>query len=326
MGEISHPDNMKSFNELHVDYQNITEDDSAANLVRGKKYLNDSQRKVLAYMPWPFLETTDTKTSVASQNNYQIPATFRKVTSVNVTVGTTVYRPRPVESSDFWEYLQSLSTSESDATQFFYVQGNEVLLYPTIATAGSTITFRGRRRWKDLSIDDYSTGTIVTATNGDETIVGGSTVWTGLKPISGQWIRIDVVTGDFEWYKIDSITDDTNLELVKPYEGTSITTGTETYKIGEFSIIPSEYHDLMLWRACAIYFMQNEQDLVRADRFWNLYDGGYEAGNSKEIGGLLGIMEDDAGGKAEGVYIDPLDSEREDLRRFRIDTVTGESW
>lgn len=315
---------MKSFLELQSDYQNITENLTSANLTRGKKYINDTQRKVLAYLEWPFLEMTGTRTTVASQNNYELPARMRKLTSVVVTVGSTKYRPKPVEDPTFWEYLQSLSTSSNNATQYFYPQGTEVLLYPTPSSAGNTITMRGRKRWKDLSLADYITGTIVTATNGDETIVGATTAWTGRKPIGGQWIRIDQITGDYEWYEIDSITSDTALELVKPYEGTSISSGTETYTIGEFSVIPSEYHDLLLWRACAIYFMQNEQDMTRAERFWRMYDGGVEAGLSKVIGGLLGIMIDEAGGKTEGMYMESLGAEKEDLRRFRIDSVTGE--
>ena len=143
---------MKSFQELYTDYQNITENTATANVTRGKKYINDTQRKVLAYLEWPFLEMTGTRTSVASQNNYELPARMRKLTSVVVTVGSTKYRPKPVEDPTFWEYLQSLSTSSSDATQYFYPQGTEVLLYPTPATAGSTITMRGRKRWKDLKV------------------------------------------------------------------------------------------------------------------------------------------------------------------------------
>ena len=317
---------MKSFEEIYTDYKNITETTTTANETRGKKYINDTQRKVLAYMNWPFLEFTDTKDSVDGQNYYQLPATMRKLTSVVVTVGSVNYRPKPVESSEFWEYLQSLSTSESDVSQYFYREGNLVKIYPTPASDGNTITMRGRKRWKDLSLDDYDTGTIVTATNGDETIVGDSTVWTGLKPTGGQWIRIDPTTGDYQWYEIDSITDDTNIELIKTYEGTSISSGTETYTIGEFSIIPSEYHDLLLWRACAIYFMQNEQDMIRSDRFWMMYDGGFELGKSSEPGGLMKLMIEAEGGKTEGAYMEPLDSEKEDIGKFHIDSVSGESW
>ena len=318
---------MKSFYQLYnTDFPTISANTSTANKTLGKSLINDTQRLVLGAAPWPFLEFTDTMDTVDGQNYYQLPAKMRKITNLKVVVGTTTYRPKPVEDPDFWLHLQSLSTSESDATQYYYREGNLVRLYPAPATDGYTITVRGRKRWKDLSLDDYSTGTIVTATNGDETIVGGSTVWTGRKPIESQWIRIDVTTGDFQWYEISSITDDTNLELVKKYEGVSIASGTETYTMGEFSVIPSEYHDLMLWRSLAIYFMQNEQEQTRADRFWMLYDGGFEAGRSKEVGGLLKVMMDNELEKNEGAWLEPTERIVDDVKRFHIDEVSGESW
>ena len=302
---------MKSFNSLHSDFGTITQNTATANITFGKKLINDTQRLVLASAPWPFLEFTNTMDTVDGQNYYQLPAKMRKITNLKVVVGTTTYRPKPVEDPDFWLHLQSLSTSESDATQYYYREGNLVRLYPTPATDGYTITVRGRKRWKDLSLDTYETGTIVTATLGDETIVGGSTVWTGLKPVDGQWLRIAATTGDNFWYEIDSITDDTNLELIKKYEGVSIAAGTETYEIGEFSPIPSEYHDLLLWRSLAIYFLQNEQDQVRSDRFMRMYED------------LLNLMKEQELEKVEGSFLEPSEK---DERTFGITTIDGESW
>jgi hypothetical protein len=243
------------------------------------------------------------------------------------TAGGTVYRPKPVEDAGFWNYLQSLNSGESDVCQYYYRMGNLVYLYPTPATTGSTITIKGRKRGKELSQDDYTTGTIVTATATDQTIVGDSTVWTGRNPCDNQFIRIDGVTGDYRWYEIDSITNATNLELVKPYEGASIAAGTETYTIGEFSLIPAEYHDLMLWRPMAIYFSQNEQDVNRGDRFWLMYDGGYERGLSSVRGGLLGQMMKNELQKNEGMYLEPSGNTRQSINDFEInDKINGESW
>lgn len=323
---------MKSFNELYQDYQDITENTATANVTRGKKYLNDTQRKVLAYADWPFLEFTDTKDSVDGRNYYQLPAKMRKLMSVVVTVGTVNYRPRPVEDPKFWEYLQSMSTSESDVAQYFYREGNLVRLWPTCASNGNTITMRGRRRWRDLISADYTTGTIAAMTNDDETVSGtGTPAWTGVKPVDSKWLKPTPTSGDGdgEWYEIDSITSDTELELVKPYEGVTFTGKTVAYTIGEFSVIPSEYHDLLLWRACAIYFSGSNmqiQDLARSERFWMMYDGGFELGRAKEVGGLLKVMMDEAGSKTEGVYMEPVGEREEDTRRFHIDSVSGESW
>lgn len=325
---------MKSFYTLYnTDFPNLTDDSATANKTLGKSLINSSQQVVLGYAAWPFLEMTGTRNTVDGTAAYQLPARMRKITAVKVVVGTTTYRPKPVEDPNFWHYLQGLSTGESDAAQYFYPEGSQMSLYPTPASDDSVITMRGRKGWKDLSLADYTTGTIVTATLADETIVGGSTVWTGQKPVDNQWIRIDPTTGDNQWYEIDSVTDNTNLELVKPYEGVSIATGTETYTIGEMSIIPGIYHDLLLWRSLAIafsrYSMKTSDDSVRANRFWRLYDGGYEAsldGPATKIGGLMGVMIHDQLEKTEGVFLEPAEYSEEDLKRFRIDTITGESW
>ena len=322
---------MKSFYTIYnTDFANLTDDTSAANKALGKTLINSTQQVVLGYADWPFLEMTGTRDTEDGVNYYQVPARMRKITNVTVMVGTTVYRPRPVEDSHFWNYLQSMSSGESDAAQYWYREGNLIRLYPTPASDDNTVTMRGRKGWKDLSLDDYTTGTIVTATLDDETIVGGTTVWTGQKPCDNQWIRIAPTTGDNQWYEIDSITDNTNLELVKPYEGVSIAAGTETYEIGEMSIIPGEYHDLLLWRSLAIafsrYSMKKGDDATRANRFWRLYDGGYEAGLSTKIGGLMKIMLQDQLEKTEEVFLEPAEDSREDLRRFGIDNIIGEAW
>ena len=317
---------MKTFYQIYNnDFPAMTEVSTTANKSFAKTLINDTQRIVLAYAPWKFLEYTDTVTTVDGTNNYQLPAHMRKVVNVKITVGTVIYRPRPVEDPDFWEYLQGLGTDESDVAQRFYQYDGKVYLWPTPATTGSTVTIRGRKRWRDLSLDNYTTGNVTAATNADETITGSGTTWaTGS---TENHIRIDYTYGDFKWYEISSITDATHLELIKKYEGTTFTGQTETYTIGEMSIIPSEYHDLLLWRPLAIYYMQNAQEQTRSDRFFMLYDGGYERGLSPRVGGLMKLMMDQELEQTEGVFIEPSESVVDDIKKFRIsDDITGESW
>lgn len=309
---------MKSFQELYTELQDITGDTSAEQLVIFKRWINDTDKLVSAKAPLLCLETTATKTTVASQEGYQIPNTIQSIRSVKVTMagtGGSIYRPRPVEDPRYWEYLQSMQYGDSDVAQFYMKQGNQLLIWPEPATAGSTITIRGRRRLKDLSLSDYATGTIVTATLADETIVGDSTAWaTGSV---GNYIRIDYTTGDFNWYEISSITDATHLELVKPYEGTSIAAGTETYKIGEFSYIPGEFHPLLFYRPLALYYAGLE-DVSNSERYWRMYDGGKEAGLSTNTGGLLKNLLTENLSRNEGVYVEPLQTEELSIEDFII--------
>ena len=307
---------MKSYTNLITELQDITGDSSSAQETIFARWINDTDKLVSAKAPFLCVETTATKTTVASQEGYQIPNTIQRIRSVKVTLsGGTIYRPRPVEDPRYWEYLQSLQAGDSDATRLYMRQGNQILLWPEPATTGSTITIRGRRRLKDLSLADYTTGTITTATNADETITGSGTSWaTGSV---GNFIRINYTAGDFQWYEIDSITDTTHLELVKPYEGTSIAGGSATYTIGEFSYIPGEFHPLLVYRPLAIYYAMLE-DVAESERYWRLYDGGKEAGLSNMTGGLLKeLMKEDLS-RNEGVYVEPLKTEELDITDFII--------
>jgi len=308
---------MKSFQELFTELQDVTGDSSAAQLVMFKRWINDTARLVAAAAPFLTLETELTVDTVDGQQGYQIPNKINKIRSVTVTVGDTIYRPKTVEDPKYWEYLESRQAGEGDHTQFFMRQGNQILLWPTPATDGSTITIRGRKKLKDMSLDDYTTGTIVTATNGDETIVGDSTLWTTQN--IGNWIRIDYTTGDFEWYEISSITDATHLELVKPYAGTSIAAGTETYTIGEFSEIPEDYLPLLYYKPLALYYMHLE-DRTMADSYWMMYDGGKEAGKTSIAGGLFGQLLSEELERTEGIYVEPLQADDLSIYDFAIPT------
>jgi len=307
---------MKSFEELYTELQDITGDDSAAQLVIFKRHINDTDKLVSAKAPFLCFETTATKNTVESQEGYQIPNKIQRISSIKITLdGGTIYRPRPVEDPRYWEYLQSMKSGDSDYTRFYMKEGNQLLLWPEPATADSVITIRGRTKLKDLSLADYETGTIKTTVNGDETVIGDSTLWaTGSV---GNWIRIDYTTGDFEWYEIDSITDTTNLELVKPYEGAAITAGAETYNIGEFSEIPGEFHPLLFYRPLALYYALLE-NATMANMYWRMYDGGREAGLSTITGGMLKNLMTQELQRNEGVYVEPLRTEELSINDFII--------
>ena len=308
---------MKSFSELFTELQDITGEASATQLVIFKRWINDTNQLVSAKAPFLCLETTATKDTVASQEGYQIPNAIQKVIGVKITLaGGTIYRPRPVEDPRYWDYLQSLQSGDSDVTRFFMKQGSQVLLWPEPVTEGSTITIRGKRRLRDLSLIDYSTGTIKAGTNGDKTITGDSTLWA--TNAVGNYLRIDYTYGDFRWYEIDSITSTTELELVKPFEGTTFAAQAETYTIGEFSYIPGEFHPLLIYRPLALYYMGLEDGAGMAEKYWRMYDGGKEAGLSTITGGLLkNLMTEDLS-RNEGVYVEPLRTEELSISDFII--------
>jgi len=295
---------MLSFTGLRTLFGQLTNDPSTTNLAFGDKLINDSIRTIATIRPWWFLETTDTVATVASQQSYQVPNSIRKLTDIYVTVGTQIYAPVFVGTPEEWKVVLASNLGTSDVPMFWYRDGNKVYFSPTPASSANTITFRGRAQIRDLSIADYTTGTVVSIANGATAVVGSGTTWTA--SMVGRYIKItesDTANkGDGQWYEIGSYTSATSIGLLKPYEGTSIAAGAAAYTIGQMSVLPQEYDIAPIYRAAAVYY--EKEDVSAAERFWRMYDGGYEMGLSSTYGGVVGRMIED-GDKNEDKYRPP---------------------
>lgn len=252
---------MKSFTESRNLYGSLTKNTNAANLTLADELLNDEHRKIITMHPFSFLEKSSTISTVASQQAYDQPGDLDKLINVTVSNGSIIHTPIYKPSRIFWDMVNDQSTpTKSDTTELFTIFGKQVLFYPTPSSSGNTITFYYRKRIRKMSIADYTTGTIVTTVNGDETIVGSTTSWTA--GMADKYIKITSTNaanvGDGEWYEIDSITDGTNLELVAPYEGTAITAGSAAYILADVPLLPESFHDIILWRPLADYWFRND--------------------------------------------------------------------
>lgn len=227
---------MKSYTERRNLYAKLSRDSSSDNLSFGDQMMNDSDRTIANIKGgrWPWLSFTDTITTTADTYIYPTPMKVRKIVNGYVTVGENEYQIGFIFDSNQWNRIIAADLGTSDYALFAFVEDNQISLQPGTASAGNTITIRGRRRLKDLSIADYTTGTITTATNGDKTITGSGTTWTA--QMAGRWLKIDdgdaANSGDGHWYEISSVTSATELELMAPYDGNSISGGSATYKIG----------------------------------------------------------------------------------------------
>jgi hypothetical protein len=308
---------MRSYTKMRNDIAqqcNVsTSDTTAMAVIDG--YLNDSIRTICGKRggKWPFLETTETVLTTASQDYVVIPNTINKISSVTITVGDTVYTPTPVFSDDAWNIVISSSLGESDTPVFVYQSGRNLHIAPTPASSTSTVTFRGRQKVVDLGIADYTTGTIVSIANGGVAVVGDSTVWT--TAMVGRYIRIDAPTGDNAWYKIAAVGSNTTLTLSTPYEGTAIAAGSATYTIGQMSPIPETYDMAPVYRSAALYWLNNSE-MNKSKMYWNLYDGGQEIGASREVGGLLGQMLEQEMSTIEASYLSPSGLRRVDPNNY----------
>lgn len=307
---------MRTWTTFKSDYMKLTNNTQTDNETLGGTLINDSIRTIcnLQGGKLRFLEATKNMTTVANQEGYQIPNGFRKLIDLYIYSGSgsstdTIYSPEMVFDPVRWKRIKQYRLGTADTPYFTYVENQKYYIQPIPATTGNLITLRGRLQVRDLSIADYTTGTIVSIANGGTAVVGSGTTWTA--DMVGRFIRITETTaangGDGYWYEIGSYTSATSIGLLKPYEGTSIAAGSAAYTIGQASVIPEAYDIAVVYRAVALYWEQNN-DLERAKSYWLKYDGGNEAGYNSEYGGIISQMLANEGETEEGSYIPPFAS------------------
>lgn len=309
---------MKTFTTLRnttAKYCNVSTSDTVKMTLIDSN-INDSIRTMcnLQGGKLRFLEATKEMDTVADQEGYQTPNGFRKLIDVYITIDSgspaenTIYMPEMVFDPTKWKLIKAYRLGTSDVPYFTYVENQKFYIQPIPATSGNTITLRGRLQTRDLTIADYTTGTITSIANGATAVVGSGTTWTA--DMVGRYIQITNTTaangGDGFWYQIGTYTSATSIGLLKPYEGTSISGGTAAYTIGQCSVIPEAYDIGIVYRATALYWDNQKDD--RAKGYWMKYDGGNEQGLSDTYGGLVGQMLANEGETEEGAYIPPFGS------------------
>lgn len=287
-----------------------------ANTATLLQFWNDSRRTVASIGggKWPWLEIEEQVNTVANQDYVEIPNHVRRVVSVrqeNGSPNTVVYLPKMIFDPTKWDLIIAMRLGTSNVPYFVYEYNQRLYIRPTPSEI-NTVIMRGRINIRDVSIDDYSSGSLTDVTTGTTTVHGSSSNWTA--SMAGRYLQIAESNnnnwGDGYWYQIASVTNATTLELKKPYQGTTITAGTPTYIIGQITYEPEAYQMAPIYRAVAQYWDLKE-NMVLSERYWRLYDGGMEIGKSDLPQGMIGQMLAEAGESMEGPYISP-DSHRYD--------------
>lgn len=286
---------MLSYTQRRNLYAKFTRNSTTENLDLGDTLMNQEEKRIINARAWDFTQRTTTRTTVANQQFYNLPVNYKRlIGKPTITVGTTTYVIEEAIDRADWDYLNSVSNS-SDIPQYFYIFNKQIGFYPKSSSNGNTITLPYELQSVDLNTADYSTGTIASIANGGTTVEGNSTSWTS--GMAGKYIQITsdntADSGDNSWYEIDSITDADTLELVLPYEGTSISGATQGYNIGQFSQLPDGYEMLPIWKAAEQYWLQNI-DIAKSDRFKRLYDE------------LFDVMKEDRLTKTSNLVVDEI--------------------
>ena len=282
---------MKTYTTLRNQFGALTANTSTTNLTLGDQLINDSLRYLTTKYFFNERSQVVPGGTVASQQNYDLPYNIKQIINVYISVGNIRYQLTEAPTRQFWDSLNFVPYT-SDIPQYYYIFNKQLYVFPTPASSSNVITINYKIRLTELTQADYATGT-VTLTNGSSTITGSGTTFTSA--MAGRWIYATPPTGDGNWYEIESYTSATVMTLVNQYQGT--TASSITTLIGEVPILPEDYQDLPIYRACSIYFTTRVPDPTRAELFTKLYDDGEQR------------LDAEFGSKSASVAITPNDSE-----------------
>lgn len=286
---------MRTTTSYQNDFTNLTNNTSTANTTLGLKLVNDALRYLVGTFFFNEASYTVPGGTVASQAAYTLPFNNKQVINTTVLIGGILWQPTEVATRKQYDALNVISFT-NNFPQYYYIYNNQLLLWPTPAENGDTITINYKRRIRDLSAADYTTGTL-SVTSSSTTVTGSGTSWT--TNMAGRWLNIpqtasNTTSGDDEWYQISSVTNSTTLVLDNAYQGSTVTGGT--YTIGEVPILPEDYQDLPLYRALYVYFNTINKDEQKAQANLALYEEGYKR------------LDAEFGSKTSAVGLTPLDA------------------
>lgn len=242
----------------------------------GSQLINDSVRSICGTAPWPFLKKTLSFSTSSGTQDYTLPYDFGQLVDIYSLNGSYRFVLRVIPSREEWDRLNQSTTPMSDYLEACYIQGNTISVWPKPAsTTSNAVTITYKRRIVDLSVADYTTGTVA-LTNGSAAVTGSGTSWTS--SMAGRWIKFTpsdtaANNGDGLWYELSSVGGSTSLTLVKTYGGDTAA-GSVAYTLGQVSILPEAYQDLPIHRAAYIYFSAIQPETPRANLFKAMFDEG----------------------------------------------------
>jgi len=161
---------MNTFTSLKTTYTRLTNNTTATNITFGSQFINQFTMELLHKYSYMFSEQYfPTISTQPSQQYYQLPANLRKINTIQITVGNTVNNQNagfswPVKeapSVNFWNSLNVTQNITSDIPQYYIVIDGKLGIYPKPANGYNPITISGQEEIVAMSIEDYTTGTIV---------------------------------------------------------------------------------------------------------------------------------------------------------------------
>lgn len=276
---------MKTFSEIKdlISYTSKTSATFSESFRHLLDFFNDSVRTICNIRGgnWRFLKQTTTFTGEINKNSYLLPREFRTIISVIDNSDTN--NPIPMHPV--------LDDNSIDGDYRLHVNNDfkclEIEFINKSNLDGKVFKVIGRINSTDLSADDYKTGTVSCAALSSlshTTITGVGTTFTSA--MVGRYIKFG---NNNKWYKITDYTDATHIEIFTDKQ--VFTISASNYIIAELCILPEAYIMAPIYRAMALNSTINNPNSPQTSlMWWNLYDGGYEAGQNRVYGGIIGQM------------------------------------
>lgn len=221
------------------------------------------------------LTNSSAEISALGVQAYPIPPQVSKIKNNTITVGQLVYTPAPVQSIQEWTQLNAIPYT-SDIPNYYYIYQNQVLFWPIPSSTGNIITFNYQSRVPDLSIADYTTGTLSSIAAGDTQITGVGTTWTSIAPATvdltflNLYLKITPPQGEGIWYQIQQIDSNTSITLLQPIQNAPSATAS-AYVIGQLPLLQEDFHDMLVYGALQTYFSSIVSDNGKFNQFSTLY-------------------------------------------------------
>lgn len=211
-----------------------------------------------------------TSVGVGGLQTYRLPSDYSKLKTGTLTIGSLKWTPVEIMTRGDWDRL-NVFPYYADIPSNFFIWNNQFNLWPIPSSTGNIISFNYKRRIPDLSLADYSTGT-VSVSNGGVTVTGVGTSWIPTTNIvsESRYIQFSENSGDNLWYQVQSVDSATSLTLYAPYQGITIAGGT--YTLGQMPLLMEDFHDMLYLKPLIVYFTAIAKDPNKAKMFQEMYD------------------------------------------------------
>lgn len=253
-------------------FSELAQTDNDAHLALGYKNMNMGNKKLEKALGLPPQQEERVINTITTGNSYALPERFMTLDELYVTVSNQRRYADFEYSEDAWRgyMLRPNQVANDFLTNVFVRPGlHKFEIFPTFVTANLPMTMIYSSFTKDLSFDDYTTGTITTLANNATTVTFSGATLTTL--MAKRWLKTD----DGNWYFIDSINVASHqVTLLQPYQGDAIATGSSSFTIGELPRVPEGTHELPIYYACWLHFLGPQRDKDQADYYKKMWDEG----------------------------------------------------